>query len=74
MKLLGEECGLSPMDVLVSATKHSAMATGILASEGTIEVGKKANLLLVNSDPTVEFDKIDDVFLVIKNGKLYNGR
>jgi imidazolonepropionase-like amidohydrolase len=74
MKLLGEECEFSPMEVIVAATKHSAMATGILKTEGTIEEGKKANLLVLNSNPTLDYDNIKDVFLVIKNGKLYNGK
>ena len=72
MKLLVNECGFSPFDGIVSATKHSAMATGILDTEGTIEKGKKANLLLLNLDPTIDIENIDNVFMVVKNGKLYN--
>jgi len=72
MKLLVNECGFSPFDVIISATKYSAMATGILKSEGTIEKGKKANLLLLNSDPTIDIENINNVFMVIKNGKFYN--
>ncbi|MGI9530525.1 amidohydrolase family protein [Lutimonas sp.] len=71
MKLLVEQCHMSPMEALVAATKHSAKATGILASEGTIEKGKKANLLFLNADPTKDIDQIEDVFMVVKNGKLY---
>ncbi len=48
------------------------MATGILKSEGTIEVGKKANLLFLNSNPVEKINHIDDLFMVIKNGKFYN--
>ena len=72
MKLLVNECGFSPSEALVAATKYSAMATGILENEGTIEVGKKANLLLLNANPTENIEHIDDIFLVVKNGKLYN--
>ncbi|WP_296379551.1 amidohydrolase family protein [Winogradskyella sp.] len=72
MKLLVNECGFSPFEGIVAATKNSAMATGILETEGTIETGKKANLLLLNSDPTTDIENIDNVFMVIKNGKLYN--
>lgn len=74
MKLLVNECGFSPFDGIISATKYSAMATGILKSEGTIEKGKKANLLLLNSDPTIDIENINNVFMVIKNGKLYNSK
>lgn len=72
MKLLINECGFSPFDAIVAATKNSAMATGILETEGTIENGKKANLLLLNSDPTIDIENLNNVFMVIKNGKLYN--
>jgi imidazolonepropionase-like amidohydrolase len=72
MKLLVNLCGFSPLEAVTAATKYSAMATGILEKEGTIEVGKKANLLFLNSNPIENIEHIDDIFLVVKNGKLYN--
>lgn len=72
MKLLVNEAGFTPFEALVAATKHSAQATGILKNQGTIDIGKKANLLLLNSNPTENIEHLDDVFIVIKNGKLYN--
>ncbi|MES2331808.1 MAG: amidohydrolase family protein [Bacteroidota bacterium] len=72
MKLLVSDCGFSPFEAIVAATKYSAQSTGILATEGTIEVGKKANLLFLNSNPVENINHIDDLFMVIKNGKFYN--
>jgi imidazolonepropionase-like amidohydrolase len=72
MKLLVNESDFTAFEAIISATKHSAQATGILGMEGTIEVGKKANLLFLNSNPVENIDHIDDIFLVVKNGKLYN--
>lgn len=72
MKLLVNECGFSPLEAVIAATKYAAMATGIFRQEGSIEIGKKANLVFLHSDPTKNIKHIDDVFLVIKNGKLYN--
>ena len=72
MKLLVNEAGFTPFEALVSATKNSAQATGVLKSQGTIDVGKKANLLFLNSNPVENIEHIEDVFLVVKNGKLYN--
>jgi imidazolonepropionase-like amidohydrolase len=72
MKLLVNECGFSPLEAIIAATKYSAMATGILEVEGTIEVGKKANLLILNSNPLENIEHIDDIFLIVKNGKMYN--
>ena len=72
MKLLVNECGFSPLEAIIAATKFSAMAMGILEREGTIEVGKKANLLFLNSNPIENIEYIDDIFLVVKNGKMCN--
>ena len=72
MKLLVNEADFTPFEALVSATKNSAQATGILKNQGTIEVGKKANLLFLNSNPIENIEHIDDIYLVVKNGKLYN--
>lgn len=72
MKLLVNECGFTPLEAIIAATKYSAMATGIFNQEGSIEIGKKANLLFLNSNPTKNINNIDDVILVIKNGKLHN--
>jgi imidazolonepropionase-like amidohydrolase len=72
MKLLVNEAGFTPFEALVSATKNSAQATGIIKNQGTIEVGKKANLLFLNSNPVENIENIDDICLVIKNGKMYN--
>lgn len=71
MKLLVKECGFTPMEALRAATRNSAQATGILDSQGTIAIGKQANLLLLNENPVESIDNIEDVYLVIKNGKIY---
>lgn len=72
MKLLVNLCGFSPIESILSATKYAAMASNVYKTEGSIEKGKKANLLFLKSDPTLKVNNIDDVHLVIKNGKLYN--
>jgi imidazolonepropionase-like amidohydrolase len=53
------------LEALVSATKNSAQATGILKNQGTIEVGKK-NLLFLNSNPIENIEHIDEIYLVVK--------
>lgn len=72
MKLLVNEADFTPFEALIAATKNAAQATDILKTEGTIEVGKKANLLFLNANPTENIAHIDDVFSIIKNGKLFN--
>ena len=65
------DCGLSPMDAVVAATRSTADVLGILDGTGTLEVGKRADLLVVNSDPIQDITILsskDSIFLVMKDG------
>jgi imidazolonepropionase-like amidohydrolase len=65
------DCGLSPMDALVAATRSTADVLGILHRTGTLEAGKRADLLVVNGDPIRDIAILsskDSIFLVMKNG------
>src|SRR5258706_1816805 len=48
------ELGMTPMQALVAATKHGAMASKALEQYGTVEVGKAADLLLLEADPLAD--------------------
>ena len=48
---LMEQCGMAPLDVLRAATSGAAELLGIGAEAGTIEVGKVADLVVVEGDP-----------------------
>jgi imidazolonepropionase-like amidohydrolase len=72
MKLLIQECGFTPMEVLVSATVNGALATGIEKTTGTVEAGKFANLIILSADPSVDINNLDNAEVVIKNGKMFN--
>ena len=45
------EAGLTPADVLVAATRNGAAALDELDEAGTIEPGKRADLLLLSANP-----------------------
>ncbi len=45
------DCGLSPMEVLVAATRNNAEGYGKLQSIGTVESGKQADLVLLRKSP-----------------------
>ncbi|MEW6667969.1 MAG: amidohydrolase family protein [Thermodesulfobacteriota bacterium] len=45
------ECGMTPMQAIVSSTKLGADALGMKDLVGTLEVGKEADLLVVDGDP-----------------------
>jgi imidazolonepropionase-like amidohydrolase len=45
------EAGMTPYQVLASGTRNVATHFGTLASTGTVEAGKRADLLLVDANP-----------------------
>ncbi len=66
------EAGLSPVDAIVAATKRAAQCIGLADRVGTIEVGKWADLLVVQENPLKEIGVLtrgDMISLVIKDGK-----
>lgn len=65
------ECGLTPMDAIIAATRNNARGIGIEATHGTIEPGKQADLLVVSDDPTADISNIRKVVLVMKRGRIY---
>lgn len=65
-------CGLTPLQAIRSATLYGAMAIGNEHEHGSIETGKRANLVILNSDPTEDISNLRDVELVLKNGKIYD--
>lgn len=46
---------------------------GRLATEGTVEVGKKANLVLLDASPLADISNTRQVAAVILNGRLIRG-
>ena len=63
---------MSPKDTLIQATKNNAEILYIDDSVGTIKAGKKANLAIYNGNPDEDIEVLNDVALVIKDGKKVN--
>lgn len=66
------QAGMPAMEVLRAATLTSAQVAGKENTLGSIAVGKKANLILVDGDPTKNIQDIRKVELTMKNGNLYD--
>jgi imidazolonepropionase-like amidohydrolase len=62
------ELGMTPMQAITAATKNGALASKQLDKYGTIEVGKSADLLLLDADPTVSIANVRKLNLVMKQG------
>ncbi len=61
--------GYSPADALVAATKTNAEILGMDDRLGTIEVGKLADIIVVNGKPDQKVEELANVDDVIINGK-----
>lgn len=61
--------GVPPLDVLRLATKSGADALG-LRDVGTVEVGKRADLVLLSADPIADIRHTRHIALVVANGRV----
>ncbi len=68
--LLLHECGIPIADVLIAATWNGAKEMGIEAEAGSIEAGKKANLIVFDEDPLADPRHLLGKKIVIKSGVL----
>jgi hypothetical protein len=64
------KAGLSPMQALQAATKNPAAFLGKSATQGTIEAGKNADLLLLDADPLEDIRNTRRIRAVILGGRL----
>jgi len=65
------EAGMPAMEAIKSATFHAAKLLGKLAELGTIEPGKMADLIAVDSDPLRDIKALQNVSFVMKDGVVY---
>jgi imidazolonepropionase-like amidohydrolase len=63
--------GMSEMDAIKSATVNTADLLDMSSSIGTIETGKYADIIAVNSSPLEDIEQLLDVDFVMKGGKVY---
>ncbi|MCF8254963.1 MAG: amidohydrolase family protein [Bacteroidia bacterium] len=68
LKLL-VDAGLSPMEALSTATRLPAIWLGLEGYLGTIEVGKFADLILLDANPLVDIENTKKIAGVFLNGK-----
>src|SRR6185312_11770894 len=54
MEILVNEVGMTPLQAIQAATANPARALGLADTLGTIAVGRTADLIVVDGDPTVD--------------------
>jgi len=65
--------GVSPRDALLAGTRWGAEACRVDREVGTIEPGKRADLIAVEGDPLKDMTSLERVSLVMKDGQIYQG-
>jgi imidazolonepropionase-like amidohydrolase len=65
------QAGFTPMEAIQSATIVAARAMGMENDSGTIEVGKRADVILVDGNPLENISDIRKVSAVFAAGKMY---
>lgn len=63
--------GLSPMEALLSATLRPAEILGRSADMGTLEQGKRADLVILDADPLQDIRHTRRIHRVIKGGRIF---
>ncbi|HXI48879.1 MAG TPA: amidohydrolase family protein [Steroidobacteraceae bacterium] len=65
------KAGIPANEVLRIATWNGATYARVLADRGSIERGKRADLILIDGDPTQDISTIRNVALVMQDGDAY---
>ncbi len=68
---LMEEYGLPPMQVIVAATRNAAHLCGLGDKTGTLQVGKWADIIVIEGNPLDDLSNMGRVKMTFKEGTLY---
>lgn len=69
MQILAD-AGLTPMQIIMGATKYPAEMIRKQNLLGTVDVGKLADVIIVDADPLKDIKNLDKINTVIQDGKV----
>jgi imidazolonepropionase-like amidohydrolase len=64
------QAGLSPMQALQAATKNPAEFMGVIQKQGTIEIGKNADILILDANPLEDVRNTAKIRALVVHGQL----
>jgi imidazolonepropionase-like amidohydrolase len=64
-----QEAGMTPMQIIVAATRNSARSCDMERILGTLEAGKLADIIVVDGDPLADVKALTNTRLVLREGK-----
>jgi len=67
---LMQEAGMTPMQIIVAATKHAAHVCNLGQGFGTLEPGNIADIIVVNGNPLDDISVLQNIGIVIHNGEI----
>ncbi|MFB7160973.1 amidohydrolase family protein [Streptomyces sp. NPDC056242] len=68
------DCGMSPMNAILAGTSVAAELLGLSADIGSLEAGKRADVVIASCDPLADIHKLGDaanIPVVIKDGLVH---
>jgi len=68
------KAGMTPLEAIQSATIVPARAMKMDREVGTIEVGKRADLILIDGNPLENISDIRKVSSVVANGRRFDSK
>ena len=66
--------GMTPLEALRAGTIVPAQSLGMARDIGSLEVGKLADLVVLDADPTADIRNSDKVAQVMLGGRLYDAK
>ena len=71
---LAVAAGLTPLEAIQTATIVPARVMGMERAVGTIEAGKRADLVVLDADPLSNIANIRRAVWVVRDGRMYETR
>jgi imidazolonepropionase-like amidohydrolase len=65
-----KKAGMTPLQIIVAATKNASFVCNLTNEIGTLEKGRIADILIVRGDPLEDIEALLDPRMVIHNGQI----